>query len=333
MRILMLGTGPFAVPTFESLLNSSHHVPALITRPEVAAKGRKEIVNPMRAFAETRQVPVYAPTDINAAEGVELLRSFQADLLVVCDYGQILSNEALGSAKVGGINLHGSLLPKYRGAAPLNWAIWKGEQETGVTVIHMTPLLDGGPAIAIRSTPIGPNETTAELEPRLAQLGVPAVLEAIEKLEKWDGHSPLGERQDQALATKARRLRKSDGNLQWQRSATEILNQVRALKPWPGTFTFLLRQDGEPLRLVVDAISVANSTDGDAIAGGGTTGVIPGEVVAVSKDRLQVAAGAGVISLERLQPAGKKTMSIADFLRGYPVRVGDRFGPLPGDDE
>ena len=329
MRILMLGTGPFAVPTFAALLDGPHEVPALITRPEVVAKGRKEVVNPMRQFAESRHVPVFAPQDINSPEGIELLRSLMPDLLVVCDYGQILSNEALATASLGGINLHGSLLPKYRGAAPINWAVWKGEKETGITVIHMTPQLDGGPAIAIRSTPIGPKETTADLEPRLAQLGIDAVLESIDKLAHWDKKTVLGVLQDQSAATKARRLRKSDGNLRWEKPAQEIFNQVRALKPWPGTFTFWLRDQGEPLRLVVDELEVVAKTQEPSAA---TASPSPGSVVATNNHELQIAAGQGVISLLRVQPAGKKPMPIDDFLRGNPVRIGDRFG-IPSDQE
>lgn len=320
MRIVVLGTGPFAVPTFAALLQGSDEVVALITRPEAQSKGRKEVINPMRAFGEEHQVPVHAPADINSAEGVELLKSLRPDLLVVCDYGQILSNEALAVAPLGGINLHGSLLPKYRGAAPINWAIWKGEQETGITVIHMTPQLDGGPALAVRSTPIGPTETTAELEPRLSQLGVEAVLESIELLRTWDRVSSLGVRQDQSLATKARRLRKTDGIVRWEKSAVEIFNQVRALKPWPGTFSFWLRESGEPVRLVLDEVAIADST---------FSSTLPGQVVAVTRDSLHIATGSGTLALLRVQPAGKKPMPIADFLRGYPLRIGDRFGVPP----
>jgi methionyl-tRNA formyltransferase len=327
MRIVVLGTGPFAVPSFAALLAGPEEVVALVTRPDVQNKGRKEVVNPMRAFAEERNFPVHAPADINSAEGIELLKSLRPDLLVVCDYGQILSNEALAIPSLGGINLHGSLLPKYRGAAPINWVIWKGEQETGITVIHMTPQLDGGPALAVRSTPIGPTETTAELEPRLSQLGVDAVLESIALLKNWDRASPIGVRQDQSLATKARRLRKTDGIIRWDKSAQEIFNQVRALKPWPGTFTFWLREQGEPLRLVIDEVAIASSPSP------ASSTAQPGQVIAVTRDSLQVATSDGVLSLLRVQPAGKKSMPIADFLRGYPLHIGDRFGVPPGESD
>ena len=166
MRLVMMGTGPFAVPTLESLLDSSHEVVALVTRPSVAAQTRgktKAPPNPMRELAESRGLPVLDPVNVNEDSFRPALIALRPELLVVCDYGQILSPAALSVAPLGGINLHGSLLPKYRGAAPVQWAIWRGEQETGVTVIHMTPRLDAGPNLAQLTTAIGPAETAAEL--------------------------------------------------------------------------------------------------------------------------------------------------------------------------
>ena len=147
MRIVMMGTGPFAVPTFARLLESEHEVLALVTRPVPPPRGRKSKAppNPMRDFGEEKGVEIFAPASINDAEAQQQLREWDADLFVVCDYGQILARETLGLAKYGGINLHGSLLPKYRGAAPVNWAILKGDEHSGITVIHMTPKLDAGP--------------------------------------------------------------------------------------------------------------------------------------------------------------------------------------------
>ena len=273
----------------------------------------------MRDLAEARGLPVFAPDDINSAESLELLTSLRPDLLMVCDYGQILSPAGLAVAPLGGINLHASLLPKYRGAAPINWAILKGDTETGVTVIHMTPLLDGGPCVAVRTAAIGPEETTAELEPRLAELGVAAVLEAIELLSRWDRVSPVGVVQDQTLATKAPRLKKTSGLVKWERTAKEIVNQVRGLKPWPGTHTYWLRADGETLRLILDKVSLADDVVANAP---------PGTVVAVTSDRLCVATGDSVLSLDRVQPAGKRVLSAAEFLNGYRIHVGDKFGNL-----
>src|SRR5438105_8162893 len=153
MRLLVLGTGPFAVPMFRSLLESTHQVLALLTRPISISKGReKELANPMRQLAESRDVPVHAPASINSDEGKRLVAGLAPDLLVVCDYGEILAADVLSLVPLGGINLHASLLPKYRGAAPIQWALINGDSETGVSVIHMTPRLDGGPILATRST-------------------------------------------------------------------------------------------------------------------------------------------------------------------------------------
>ena len=168
---------------------------------------------------------------------MEQLRELNSDLLVVCDFGQILSSQALSVARLGGINLHGSLLPKYRGAAPVNRAIWNGEEETGVTVLHMTPRLDAGPSLGRKSTAILPDENAGQLEQRLSKLGVDAVAESLTLLQQWDGTSPIGQVQDPGLATNSPRLSKADGRVDWTQSAQRISNQVRALNPWPGTFT------------------------------------------------------------------------------------------------
>lgn len=328
MRIVMFGTGPFAVPTFTRLLQShADEVVALVTRPiDDPGQRRKSAANPMRDAAEAcnaqrspgQQLPILAPPDANATQFVSELRGWQPDLLVVCDFGQILSAECLGTARLGGINLHGSLLPKYRGAAPIHWAIYKGETTTGVSVIHMTGKLDGGPVLTQAATAIAPTETTETLEPRLAQLGVDPVFEAIDLLRHWDGLSLLGHAQDPAAVTHARRLRKEDALLKWKRSAWQLANQVRAFQPWPGTYTLIRRNSGEPQRLLVLSATVAAS-ETPAMAA-------PGEVVLVGPSALQVATGAGVLALELVQPAGKKPMAIDAFLRGNPIKVGDRLG-------
>src|SRR6478672_654673 len=206
MRIAVLGTGPFAVPMFAALLDSHQEVAALITRPTPPAKGRqKSPPNPMSDQAESHGLPIHAPETINGKEGLAVLRQLLPELLVVCDYGQILSPEALSISTLGGINLHASLLPKYRGAAPIHWALLNGERETGVSVIHMTPRLDGGPILVQRAASIGDEETQPELEQRLAAIGKEAVQEAIDMLEKWDRTSSIGTLQDAAQATKAPR--------------------------------------------------------------------------------------------------------------------------------
>lgn len=320
MRIVVMGTGPFAVPTFDWLAASEHDVPALVTRPArvLHVHGRdKSPPCPMRERAEARGLAVFDPEDINVPEFRERLASFAADLFLVCDYGQILSRETLATARFGGINLHGSLLPRHRGAAPVNWAILCGDTTTGVSVIHMTPQLDGGPCLAQRSTPIDADEDAALLEQRLSRLGVEPVQESIAALAAWDGRSPIGKIQDKALATRAPRLKKSDGEVDWTRSASEIRNRVRALKPWPGTFTWLL-SGKSPLRLILEQVTiVAEPTTGAAE---------PGEIVLADTRCIHVRTGAGELAIERVQPAGKRSMDISEFLCGRPLRPGQRFG-------
>jgi methionyl-tRNA formyltransferase len=309
----MMGTGPFAVPTFLELLESQHEVAALVTRPArpVHRKGKPPL-NPMHEAAEARGIAVMDPENVNDEQSREALADCQPDLLVVCDYGQILTAETLSVARLGGVNLHASLLPKYRGAAPIAWAIYHGETETGNTVIHMTPRLDAGPCIAQCRVPIDPEETAGQLEDRLAQLGAPLVLEAIAHLES-DTVEPIV--QDQRLATRAPRLKKSDGQVDWSRAAHQIKNQVRALDPWPRTFTDWQRPDREPLRLLLHEVRVESTNQS---AG-------PGTVLEAEEGNLRIATGQGVLSLIAVQPSGKRVLTTEEFLRGYPVQPGDQM--------
>lgn len=335
MRLVMMGTGPFAVPTFEALLDSRHQVVALYTRPSPPFRGRGPApVNPMRQAAERRGVPVFDPASINEESTQQALAALAADAFVVCDYGQILKAATLAAARLGGLNLHGSLLPKYRGAAPVQWAVQAGDQRTGVSVIHMTPLLDGGPVVAVRETEIDDHETAGELETRLSRLGVAPVLEALELLESWDGQASLGKLQDPALACKAPRITKQDGSIDWTRSAVQIRNQIRAFQPWPGSFTHWRSPKGEWIRMIIDRVSVVPASDGNAAleASDPSQAAVsrqPSQVVVSEGRQLRVATGDGELSIERLQPAGKRLLEVAEFLRGYPVRAGDRFESPP----
>ncbi|MHC2069075.1 methionyl-tRNA formyltransferase [Bremerella sp. T1] len=318
MKIVMMGTGPFAVPSFEALIASDHDVVCLFTQPVRSVHRRKSsIPTPMRDVAGAHGIPIHDPVSINTEESQQLLQELKPDLLVVCDYGQILKDYILATATYGGINLHGSILPKYRGAAPVNWAILNGDEETGITVIHMTPKLDGGPCLKVVRTPIGATETTVELEPRLAQLGVPAVLESIEMLEAHGPEGTPGVVQDQSLATKAPRLAKSDADINWDEPAELIYKKFRAYQPWPGCFTHM-EQDGKPpLRLILKQVRLLNEPAPE--------GVAPGTVSVVAEDRLYFAAKGGQIVVDVIQPAGRKAMPIADFVHGHHPHVGDRL--------
>lgn len=318
-----MGTGPFAVPMFEALLASRHQVLLLVTKPRPAEHGRGgPPPNPMREAAERHSVAVFDPESINTDASRDELRKHQPDVLVVADYGQILAPETLAVAPLGGVNLHGSLLPKYRGAAPINWAIYNGDAETGVTVIEMTPRVDAGPALAIARTPIEPNEDAVALEHRLCRLGAPLVVKALEQIAAGvKGAIP----QDPALVTPARRLRKTDAAIDWQRTAQQLKNQIRAFEPWPRTLTFLHRQHtSQTVRLILGQVAVVNSP---------AAVTAPGQVVSAGKNsttneiELLVQTGAGMLRIDSLQPAGKRMMNVAEFLRGHPVEPGDYFGP------
>jgi methionyl-tRNA formyltransferase len=315
MRLLMLGTGPFAVPTFRALLGTRHDVAALVTAPPRTHRGQPvPPTSSIREIAEEHGTPVFDPEDVNAAEALARLAGYAADLLVTCDYGQILAPATLATARHGGVNLHAALLPKYRGAAPTNWAIYHGETETGVTVIHMTPRIDAGPSIAQVRVPIGPDETAAELEPRLAEIGARLMCEAIDLIEAGRAQ-PLP--QDTALAGKAPRLKKTDGRIDWTRSAAALKNQVRAMEPWPKTYTFWHRADGPPVRLILGPLVVVEIQ---------AAGRPPGTVIEAGNGRLVIAAGEGAVAPKSIQPSGKRLLPVDEFLRGYRVRPGDRFG-------
>ncbi len=315
IRVVVMGTGPFAVPMFRALLASRFEMVALVTQPLREGRSHRPLPKPpMRELAEQHRLPIFDPVSINTPEAREQLASWQADLFVVADYGQILAPETLATARLGGINLHGSLLPKYRGAAPINWAIYRSERETGVTVIHMTPQVDAGPCIAQASIAIGDEETAPELEHRLAELGGPLIVATIERLLRGECQ-PLP--QVAAQASSARRLRKSDGEVDWQQSAEQIARQVRAFEPWPRTSTSWHRDAHPPLRLILGPVMVLESQS-DAP---------PGTVLRAAGNELQIATGSGVAQLRRVQPAGKRMLEAGEFLRGYPLQPGDRLGP------
>jgi methionyl-tRNA formyltransferase len=319
MRILMMGTGPFAVPTFRALFETHHEVIALVASPLRPQRGKELIpLSPMRDIAHQQGVPIFDPDNINDTESQIQLSQFDADLMVVCDYGQILSAETLATASMGGINLHASLLPKYRGAAPINWAIYDGERQTGVTVIHMTPRVDAGPCIAQAATEIEPEETAVELEVRLSELGAWLVRRTIDAMETGSMEALP---QNPELASKAPRLKKTDGLIFWYRPALAIKDQIRAMEPWPKTYTFWHRKHGPPLRVIFGPVDVEEFPE---------KATPPGTVLRADELGLSIATGSGAVAPQTVQPAGKRVMSVEEFLRGYPVQPGDRFADEKG---
>lgn len=330
MRLIMLGNGPFAVPTLAALSGSTHHVPLVVARPP---RGRSREASPLQRAAESLHLEVWTPASVNETESQDRLKKLAADLLVVCDFGEILRPQTLATTRLGGINLHGSLLPRFRGAAPVQWAIWKGEAETGNSVIQMTPGLDAGPCLAKQRTPIGPDEDAGELEARLAEMGAGLVLKVIDALS--DG-SAMPVEQDPSQASKAPRLKKEHGAIDWSRSASEVKNQIRGVRPWPRAYTFWHRREGDPvppMRLNIDrvatvavATSIAAHVKVSSAGGAFPTQAPPGTVLDAGS-KLIVLAGGGAVEILELQPAGKRPMTAAEFLRGNRVEVGDRLGP------
>jgi len=311
MRLVMLGTGPFAAPTLRRLQASPHEVVLVVTRPP---RGRRAEAPPMQRAAEELGLAVWQPETVNSEQACAELRACRPDLLVVCDYGEILKPATLAVASLGGINLHGSLLPKYRGAAPVQWAILNGDAETGNTVIQMTPGLDAGPCLGVDRVAIDPEETAGQLEARLAQRGADLVLSVIEKLEAGTAQAI---KQDRSQTSKAPRLEKEHGAIDWLRPAPKIKNQVRALDPWPRAFTQWPRRNERPLRLIVHRTRV--------VEGPGVEEAQPGTVIEAGP-RLVVATGEGRLELLAVQPAGKRVMTAGEFLRGYPIAPGERLG-------
>ena len=318
-----MGTGPFAVPMFRALVESPHELAAVVTRPDHAPPGRKPPANPMRQAATAAGIGILDPEKVNEPAAVTMLAALRPDLFVVCDYGQILSRDLLGVPPLGGINLHGSLLPRHRGAAPVQWAIREGDAVSGVSVIHMTPALDAGNVIVARSTPVGPRETAAELEPRLAELGAGAVIDAVERMQAAVAATGtvagIGIPQDAATATRAARLSKQDGIVDWSLPATTIERLRRALEPWPRLTTFFTRGDGQRQRLVLEDVEVAADPKAAAAA--------PGSVLDTSGGRIVVACGGGTaLAITQVVPEGRRGMPTADYLRGSPLLPGAMMG-------
>ncbi len=318
MRVVMMGTGLFAEPTFERLLASFHSVVGLITQPDRAVGAERgstrQTGKGMKNIALERGVSVFQPESINTLEGVAGLKAMQPDLLVVAAYGQILAREVLEAAPRGGINVHASLLPKYRGAAPIQWAIWRGEKQTGVTIIRMTTGLDAGEILAQDTVDIQPDETAGELEARLAPRGADLALDIIDRL----AIGPVqGRQQDKSLVTKAPKMTKEHGAIDWTRTAEEVCNHIRAMQPWPTAYTFLHRTGQPNLRLIVVKATPRPRLPEEAQ-------LTPGLVVRHDDATLlSIIASAGIVEITDLQPAGKRRMTAGEFLRSRKPQAGD----------
>src|SRR5262245_62073148 len=316
MVIVFFGTPQFAVPTLEALIDSRHRVALVVTQPDRRrGRGQKVTDAPVKAAALTRDIPVYQPDRLRDPAVADLLRQHDPDVGVVAAYGKLIPADLLQLPRRGMLNVHASLLPKYRGAAPIHRAIINGEQETGVTIMQMVEALDAGDMLAKATSPVGPDDTSDEVERALAQSGARLLLDTLDRLEAG---AVQPEPQDESASSYASRLTKEEGVIDWTLSAQQIHNRVRGLYPWPHAYSFL---DG--VRLVV----LKTGLDGGDIRLNADTPTVPGTIVTIARDAIEVVTGSGRILITELQPEGRRAMAVRDFLAGRPVQPGAKFGP------
>lgn len=314
LRVVFLGTPEFALPSLRALAAATTIV-AVVTRPDqLAGRGRRMTPPPAAVAARALGLPVLQPESLRAAATLETLRALGPDLLATVAYGRIIPPPVLALPPRGCINLHPSLLPAYRGAAPIQRAIADGATTTGVTIIYQSEELDAGDVILQRDVAIHPEETAGELAARLAELGAALLVEAVDLIAR--GIAPR-QPQDHARATYARRLTKADGMLDWSRPARDLANQVRAVTPWPGAYTWWR---GGLLKVWRARVA------GAPPAGPGSPAAASGRVLAVGGNGIAVACGEGVLVLLDVQPEGGRRMPAAEFLRGHRLQPGERLG-------
>ena len=305
MRLLFMGTPGFAVPTLRKLLSGRHQVGGVFTQPDrPSGRGRKLAIGPVKQLALQSGLPVYQPERL-APEEWKVLVETTADVLVVVAYGKILPPWLFNLPPHGAINVHASLLPRYRGAAPVSWAIVRGEIRTGVTTMRIDRGMDTGDLLLQNAVEIGPEETAAELQDRLAAMGADLLAETLDGLETGQVRPRP---QDPQLASYAPMLRKSDGEIDWSRSSRQIFNRVRGFDPWPGTFTY---RSGSLLR-ILKARPVTPSVQRQA----------PGSLWRWDSRRALVACGEGWLELLQVQPENHKPVAASDFLNGLRLRPG-----------
>jgi len=308
LRVVFMGTPDFAVPCLEAL-TKYHDVIAVFTQPDrPRGRGQKLAPSPVKAFSEKAHLSVYQPPKIKTDEAESLLERLQPDFIAVVAFGQILSKRILRAPRLGCINVHASLLPRYRGAAPLHWAILNGEKESGVTTMFMDEGLDTGDMILKRSVKITDDMNTGELHDILMKSGAELLLQTTELIA--NGKAPR-EKQDDAQASYAPLLKKNVEKIDWRQDAAQIHNKIRGLNPWPGAYC-LFR--GQNLKLWRSRVNALDNVSGDA-----------GTVLEITPDGFTVAAGRGAVELFELQPAGKRRMTAKEYIRGHGLRAGDRL--------
>ncbi|MEI7344042.1 methionyl-tRNA formyltransferase [Pectobacterium brasiliense] len=297
LRIIFAGTPDFAARHLDALLSSGHEVVGVFTQPDrPAGRGNKLTPSPVKILAEQHSITVFQPKSLRPEENQAMVQALNADVMVVVAYGLILPQPVLSMPRLGCINVHGSLLPLWRGAAPIQRALWAGDSETGVTIMQMDVGLDTGAMLHKISCPILPQDTSATLYDKLAELGPRGLLETLEQLA--DG-SAVAETQNDALATYAEKLSKEEARLDWQLSAEQLERCIRAFNPWPVSYFIV---DEQPVKVwKAEAIAKAHGSK-------------PGTIIQADKQGIQIATADGILNIQELQPAGKKVMSAQDLL-------------------
>ena len=314
MRILMAATGDFALPTFRALLSSGHELVALITQPDrPAGRGRQVHVSPIKQAALDRGLPVLQPERIAAPPVVDQIAALAPDVFLVAAYGQKIPRRICTLPARGSINLHASLLPELRGAAPCNWAIIRGYAETGVTVQYLADRIDAGDVLGCRSVAIEPRETAPQLRDRLAVIGADLTLDVLTRLAAGTASAAP---QDELRVTVAPLLKKEDGLIDWRRSAFEIDSLVRGIKPWPGAYTYIMHPGRPGMRLVLDETLPLDAPD---MPGGAA-----GTIVRDGKDML-VVTGHGMLKIVAVKPDSGKLMAAEAFCNGHQIKTGDQL--------
>ncbi|MGE3511263.1 MAG: methionyl-tRNA formyltransferase [Vicinamibacterales bacterium] len=311
LRIVFFGTPDFALPTLDALLGSRHPVVGVVTQPDrPRGRGQQLRAGPVKARALTAGVTVLQPVSLKDASFIEALTALRADLGVVAAYGKILTETILAIPRLGMINVHASLLPRYRGAAPIHRAVAAGDTVTGVTIMRVVRALDAGAMLASVRRPIGPDDTSEDVERDLATSGAALLVDTVERL----AHGPIPEEpQDDSRASYAPRLSKEDGLVDWTQPAGRIHDQIRGMRPWPGAYSYL---NGERLILLRSTVDEASQPVGG-----------PGTIMAARGEVLRIATGAGTLLVRELQSEGKRPMGTREFLAGRRFTPGDRFGP------
>ena len=319
MKVVFMGTPEFAVGALEAIVAAGHQVKAVVTQPDKPkGRGAKMQMTPVKICALQHDIPVFQPVKIKEADAVETLRAYGADIFVVAAFGQLLSEEILQMPKYGCVNIHASLLPKYRGAAPIQRVIIDGEKETGITIMQMDKGLDTGDILLQGIVPIGEKETGDSLHDKLAGEGAKLIVEALLKIEAG---TLVPVKQNDEDSCYAKMLQKSMGKIDWNSDVVQIERLVRGLNSWPGTYTFY---NGKSLKIWESHVSEPEK----ALTGGS----IPGTVVQVEKDAVYVQTGNGILAVTQVQLEGKKRMAVKEFLLGCPIKAGEKFGAEGNED-